>query len=473
MTAKGKKKCKSLKVNGASCGAYAVDGSDFCATESHRDGTANAAGMAKQKARAEAEEAQLEAERQAMIADLEIDRLRMRKSGEDPAVVLKRCEEVFVRWLGETYDLGSLHATLATVAVERLTGTPVWLLVVSGSGNAKTETVIAAAGAGAYIESSISGEAALLSATPEKEIQAGATGGLLVKVGKRGIIVFKDFTTILTMSRDARDAVLSALREVYDGEWTRTVGTGGGLTITWTGRLVLIGAVTTAWDSAHKVNASMGPRFVLVRTDSAGKEARRAAGRQAMANTGAEKQMQDELRGAFGEVIAAMDHTAVDLTKEEEDRILDAAELVTLARSEVERDYQGNPVIAHAPEAPTRFAKQLQQMVRGGVAIGMDRGDALRLAIRCARDSMPPLRLSLIDCLTEYASSDKAVIGVPFYVSDIAKTVELPWKTVDRELQSMHLLGLVGVTEHPYGENRNRWAYRLASDVDIATLRLG
>ena len=54
---------------------------------------------------------------------------------------------------------------------------------------------------------------------------------------------------------------------------------------------------------------------------------------------------------------------------------------------------------------PTRFAKQLAQVVRGAVAIGMNRADALRLAIRCARDSMPPLRLLIIDDLANHPGS--------------------------------------------------------------------
>ena len=72
---------------------------------------------------------------------------------------------------------------------------------------------------------------------------------------------------------------------------------------------------------------------------------------------------------------------------------------MTLARTSVDYDYRGDVIDAHAPEMPTRFAKQLVQIVRGAVAIGMDRADALRLAIRCARDSMPPLRLAIIDDL--------------------------------------------------------------------------
>jgi len=54
--------------------------------------------------------------------------------------------------------------------------------------------------------------------------------------------------------------MLAALREVYDGRWERNVGTDGGQTLTWTGRIAVVGAVTTAWDVAHSV---MDDRFVL------------------------------------------------------------------------------------------------------------------------------------------------------------------------------------------------------------------
>ena len=83
--------------------------------------------------------------------------------------------------------------------------------------------------------------------------------------------------------------------------------------------------------------------------------------------------------------------------RNEEEVIAEAANLVTLARTSVECDFRGDVIDAHAPEMPTRFAKQLTQVVRGGAAIGMDRIDAVRLAVRCARDSMPPLRLAIID----------------------------------------------------------------------------
>ena len=48
---------------------------------------------------------------------------------------------IFRQWLGAEYDMDTLNATLACAAAERLKGDPLWLLIVSGPGNAKTETV--------------------------------------------------------------------------------------------------------------------------------------------------------------------------------------------------------------------------------------------------------------------------------------------------------------------------------------------
>lgn len=54
---------------------------------------------------------------------------------------LTEAHAVFQRWLGAEYDTDALDAMLATIAVEQLDGDPLWLLVISGPGNAKTETV--------------------------------------------------------------------------------------------------------------------------------------------------------------------------------------------------------------------------------------------------------------------------------------------------------------------------------------------
>lgn len=224
---------------------------------------------------------------------------------------LERAHVVARRWLGPEYDLDAFDLVLAAAAVERLSGDPLWVLIVSGSGNAKTETVQALTGADAQLISTITSVGALLSASPAKEKAKDASGGLLRKLGERGVIVVKDVTSILSMDRTARGEVLSALREVYDGRWVRNVGTDGGRTLEWTGRVAVIGAVTTAWDRAHEVIAAMGDRFVLLRVDST--QGRLAAGRRSILNTGSEGIMRAELADAAGAVLAVVNPARHDM----------------------------------------------------------------------------------------------------------------------------------------------------------------
>ncbi|CAN5787134.1 hypothetical protein BH18ACT2_BH18ACT2_08080 [soil metagenome] len=374
---------------------------------------------------------------------------------------LDQAHAVAQRWLGDEYDLDALDVTLAAAAVERLNGDPVWMLVISGSGNAKTETVQAFGAAGAHVTSTITSVGALLSASPRKEKAKDATGGLLRKVGDHGVIVIKDITSILSMDRNGRAEVLAALREVYDGRWERNVGTDGGRTLTWAGRITVIGAVTTAWDRAHDVISAMGDRFVLLRMDST--EGRMQAGRRSIGNTGAEIQMRAELGEAVAGVLAGVDpETAIDLDDDETERLLTAADIVTIGRTAVDYDYRGDVIDAHAPEMPTRFAKQLAQVVRGGVAIGLDRADAMRLAVRCARDSMPPLRLAI---LLDVAAHPRST------TTEVRKRIDKPRASVDRQLQSLHMLGLLDCEEpESYSGKGTQWRYSVSDGVDPSVL---
>ncbi len=133
----------------------------------------------------------------------------------------------------------------------------------------------------------------MLSATAKRQQTKDATGGLLAKLGARGLLVVKDFTSIISMNREVRTGVLVALREVYDGKWERNVGADGGRTLTWLARLVIIGAITTAYDTASGVISAMGDRFALVLIHSTLNRIESA--RSALRNVSHEKQMRSEL----------------------------------------------------------------------------------------------------------------------------------------------------------------------------------
>jgi hypothetical protein len=378
-------------------------------------------------------------------------------------ISLDECHATFRRWFGELYDIDMVNVAMAATAAEHLDGDPLWLLIVSGSGNAKTETAQALTGAGAEVTSTIASEGALLSATPRKDKKPGATGGLLRRLGERGTLVIKDFTSILSMDRNTRGGVLAALREIHDGFWERNVGTDGGRSLTWSGRIVVVGAVTTAWDSHQSVVSMMGDRFVLLRADST--RGRIEAGHRSIANTGDEVQMRNELAAAVAGVIAGGSfEVPYTLSESEIDRLLSAADLLTMARTAVEFDYHGEVIDAHAPEMPTRFAKGLTQIVRGGVAIGMEPADAIALALRCARDSMPPLRLAILEDLAAHPSSTP---------TDVRRRLGKPRNTVRRQIEALHLLGLLVCREvepTETGVGGRKWLYELAEGIDPGVL---
>jgi len=347
---------------------------------------------------------------------------------------LAECVTTFRRWL-HMPDPGALLVTLATVAANRAAGDPVWLLVVGPPGGGKTETLAPLAILPDVHPAATLTEAALLSGTPKREVANGSKGGLLREIGDFGIIVLKDFGSVLSMNRDTRAAVLAALREVYDGSWTRHVGTDGGRTLAWTGKVGLIAGCTPAIDSHHAVIGSMGERFVIYRLPQTDADAQV---RRALAHVGHEAEMRLELGQAIRTVLAAVDSARLTApaTETTVDRLVGLATLAVRCRSAVERDsYSREVVLVPEAEAPARMALVLLRLLNALRAIGLNLADAWPLVTKCALDSMPALRRTLLDALM--CRPD------PASTSELAETIGYPTSTSRRGLEDLAAHGIV------------------------------
>jgi hypothetical protein len=343
---------------------------------------------------------------------------------------LAEVEQVFARWMPGT-DRIPARVVLATYLATRwFEGDPVWTMLVGGSGIGKTELLITLTGLpDVVLESSISGPAALLSGTAKKERAKDASGGVLRKLpADRGLLLLKDFTSVLDMHRESRAEILAALREVYDGQWTRSLGTDGGRTLTWQGRVGLIAGCTTAIDAAHAVTSAMGTRFVLVRLKGSD-----GLATSVLTHVGRESVMREELRTAVHGLVEHPPGTAhrVDAKLE---ALAALGSLVALARSPVERDHQGEIRLVLDPEAPTRVLKMLAQLWRAAGVLGLDQMDAWALVQRVGMDSIPKLRRETVEHLyraTELIST-----------TDVAEAVEHPSRTVRRALEDLTAHGV-------------------------------
>jgi hypothetical protein len=116
---------------------------------------------------------------------------------------------VFDRWL-ILADHTPVYAALGTVAANLLPGDPIWLGLIAPPSSAKTEILNSTSRLPYVVPAATLTPASLLSGTPKKQYQKGAKGGLLRQIGEFGILMLKDFGSILSMRPDAKSEVLAA-----------------------------------------------------------------------------------------------------------------------------------------------------------------------------------------------------------------------------------------------------------------------
>jgi hypothetical protein len=349
-------------------------------------------------------------------------------------------------------DPGALYVTLGTIAANLVDlGDPVWLLMVGPPSSGKTETLNAVTALPYVYQAATLTEASLLSGTPKKEREAGAKGGLLRRIGDFGILSLKDFTSLLEMNTQSRGQLLAALREIFDGSWTRHVGTSGGLELHWEGKVGLIGGCTPTIDRHHAVIGTMGERMLLFRLPAADSE---HLAKRSLAHAGNGSIMRAELSEVVTSLFDEREQQMLgqpprDLTPTETDWLVNLATVVARCRSAVERDaYSREVELIPEAEEPGRLVNQLRLLWHGMEVVGVVPTDAAALLVRVARSSMPALRRRTIDFVLG-ADTPSTV--------DIAEAIGHPTSTTRRTLEDLVAPGILACLRGGDG-TAHRWS---------------
>ncbi|MGE5446709.1 MAG: hypothetical protein ACM3SR_19275 [Ignavibacteriales bacterium] len=336
-------------------------------------------------------------------------------------------KEVFKKWLF-LKDVNLIDVALAVVVSNYfLDADPLWLLIVSPPSGAKTELLRSLDGCkDVYFLSNLT-KATLVSG------QKGTTEASLLPKLSNNILVMKDFTTVLEMRNDDKAEILAQLREIYDGKYEKAFGTGK--VFNWKGHVGFLAGVTPAIDDSILVKQVLGERFILYRTIH---DDRKSMTRQALRNTGKEKEMRSELNEIMGSFLSQFQkiERLPECPEQIEEKIIYLADTTALARSSVPRKGTGDKMIKYVPdpELPPRLAKQFKllacglTLVRDKIQVTEDEYQVLK---KIALDTIPNHRKVAIKAL---------LIDEWLKTREVADKIRYPVTTTRIILEDLHVL---------------------------------
>ena len=301
--------------------------------------------------------------------------------------------------------------------------------------------------------SSISGESAFLSGTDRKKVAKDSTGGLLKELGDNGCLVFLDFTTLMSKSSEEVTSILGTLRQMYDGDFIRDVGSEGGRSLRHTGRVGLLAGVTNIIDSKDEVSREMGARALYYRPDqTAGYQESMKAVNQIYP---------EQMMADFQNMVVSMFYSAnlfVDkpyprrtVDTQTADRIVSIAQFAARARSHVPRDWKTGVVcdVATIEQAP-RMAQEMTQLFCGMESLGILEEDCWAVVEKCALDCMTNVRRGILTSIKESEAEAEAMGAVEApgnRLDEIARKTQISPMIIGRALEDMEILGLVERTD--------------------------
>ena len=326
----------------------------------------------------------------------------------------------------------------------QLDAKPVWLYLIGPPGSGKTVALQSWDGhASVFMLSSLTENTLVSGKVRDNHIEKDPS--LLPKLDKK-VVVIKDFTLLLKKKYDVIASVFGQLRDIYDGKTQFTFGTGE--TKEYKVKFGLIAAVTNEIDRHASLLASLGERFLMYRLPKLSDAETEARALRAAESEAASEQ-EVALQKAAHKVLN-IQLCVPKISNELKNELVAAAIFTAVCRTTVYTDRQTRKVDELPnPEIPTRLTKQLVCLAKG-IAMARERdlvtASEVQLVKKVALHSVPPLRLKIIKQL-KIASS----------VTALAQRIGLPNTTIERNLEKLQALGVVGKKQGATVNTPNCW----------------
>lgn len=346
-----------------------------------------------------------------------------------------------------------IDAILAITLATKLPGDPIWLMIVGSPSTGKTELVnILTTIDFVYMVSTLT-ENTFLSSMKSSN---GKENSLLHRIGPKGMILMKDYTTVVSMRAEKKEQILAQMREIFDGQLKKE--SGNGVTQEWRGKINWIGCVTDVIYSVGGESAAMGRRSMVYELPTLSDEMRLDMGRAATKIRNKIGSIRDELQEATVEFIKhkidTMPQELPRLSDEMEEDLLQISAFVTKVRTGVERDFRGTLQLVYETEGVTRFNSQIAKTIETMLYIsGKTEVDDeyKRFAFKIGIDSIPKQRRIALMILTEYAAVT---------AKGVAMKSGMPTETMRMALEELAALRVIERKQNPAGVGADHWIIR-------------
>jgi hypothetical protein len=331
-------------------------------------------------------------------------------------------------------DYRVVDVIAATIVANLFPTDPLWLLLIGPPSSAKTELLNATEGFPKTF---------FISDLTTSTLISGKKGSSLLPRLSGKIIIFKDFTSVLSKRPDDLKIIMGQLREVYDGKLSKYFGTGD--CEKWQGHVGFIGASTSVYDRHYGVVGQMGERLILYRIRN---KDNMSTGIRALAGFGYENGMRAELKKGFTRFFRQFKSGDLNIPKLSQDLAIKIASLATFCghgRCPVHRD-RFTKEMTHLPdpEGTPRLVKQLYHMGIALMIVHQEEAiteEIYNIIKKIGLDLIPKIRLNVFKCLYKNRATEVNVTRMT--TPEVSELTGIHGRTALRSLQDLSAITLV------------------------------
>ena len=352
----------------------------------------------------------------------------------------------FNKWY-KNYDNDLVRVVLATVITHFFDGPPVWLLIRGAPSSGKTEIIVALDALPFTVDASDLTPKALFSSDIIVENKRKRTAAWIAELNHK-ILLFRDFTnTINSKNPNDRKEILSELRGIYDGKYSRVVGRKG-IKILWEGKIGMIGAATILYDNLTIIEGEQfGERMIVYKLKRNDEESIIDFLEQ---NLGQEEQRRYEIKRVFLRFfhnLKVPKMEDIEVPEEIKKKVGFLQKLVARARAPMQRK-RGNDTIINVPEIEQEPRLEIQMlMLLKALAVIEGRKKVnhndYRIICKIILSNIPNMRFDILRFL--YYESKMALDPARVTAEYIANNLNYTRRTVEYHLEELvsHPVSLV------------------------------